>query len=842
MARSIVVTDEYLETHLDKMIFINETVVSGSENQKLRHAILQYIPELKLYPENPSGPEFLALRLYLSTAESILSNTICGDINMGYIHGKVSKSHAYIKISAKGSNKLCGFALLNINFTLKFIEIFAICADKTYKGVGTYIIDCLLKLANQLNFNVIKLSAITNAVPFYLKNGFNCAEHGCVLILDLNRQTFPHVSINPSNNNEGKQRIIEKSNTIIQRLGTNEELDAMTAQTANMIAGLDTIVKRRKTITAEEEAAIAAAALGTLQRNRAIEGIELDWSPYKVQEKLFYACSTDKLGMLMQIVDAYPSVNLNKKDEKEETLLHVAVYRGSIHIVRYLWEKGADVNVALSEGNSLLFDALSGGGKGYGTKIDCLYFLLAGGPNNASYNISNDPIETIYYFATTVINPVTLEYLITRRIIDVVTPTGSQGLPLLLRVFTSFNIMGKLAGERLIIVITILNDLGADFIVTSTNGRTVMDLTQATETLRRDLNPEMIKVLREIVKVHESKKITGIEKHFLNACKCSDLSTVKDIFSKHPDMNYDIEELSNTGKTGLMYACRRGDLPLVKFLLEEVRPLSSGRGGGGGGGGEFRIDIDKKTEFGVTAFSEAILSENIELIDYLYERGADFSIANDVGGMNLLHLACLNMRSLDVIKRLVEQLHLDPDGQDSNGNTPLICLLKSSNMSLFRRLELIEYFSTKFPTGYVNFKYTLPNGDSVLTLAKTLGIDKQIVSFVEKTAEKSRKSSKAAIEKKKEVAQLLSEQSQSAKAVEVEEVLDSSNRSTKKAKPNASGTLTRRNSRSQGSAAKKPSQGSAKRSSQGSAAKPANSKGSAKTRSQGSAKTSIELV
>jgi ankyrin repeat protein len=832
MARSIIVTDDYLTTHLNRIIFINEEKLHGPQNVQVREAILQHIPELTLYPENRLEDES-SHRAYLAAARSIFNNTICGDLNMGYILDKVSKSHAYIKISTKESNKLCGFALLNIDLDGDDLEIFAICADKTYKGVGTYMIDCILKLANKLTFTDIKLHSMTNAVGFYLKNGFGCAGNGCSLILSLNNETIPHTSINPSKNNEGKQRVIEKSNAIIQRLGSDEELDAMNAHTANMIAGLDAIAERRKTITAKQEAAIAEAALAAMRYMRTIEGVESNWTPGKVHEKLNYACETGKLDMLMHIVDAYPSVNLNHKNGNGRPPLLIAMDRGSIDMVKYLWEKGADINVDLSEtADSLLRAAISGGSASSGLKIDCLYFLLAGGPNNPSYDRRKEDITKIYYFACALFNADTLEYLITQRIINVVTT--NKGLTLLLQIFSryNYNIVGELAGKRLIRIIALLNDLGADFVATTPTGQIVLDINYH----ELKLYKVMIENLKEVVQVHEARKITGIEKRFLDACKCSGLHNIKDIFDNHPNMDYNVEEVSNTGKTGLMYACRRGDLPLVQFLLEEVRPPSSGRGGGGGGGGEFRIDINKKTEFGVTAFSEAILGENIELIDYLYEQGADFSIANDVGGMNLLHLACSNMRSLDVIKRLVEQLRIDPDGQDSNGDTPLVHLLKSPNTSIIRRLELIEYLSSKFPTGYVNFKYTLRNGDSVLTLAKALEMNERIISFIEKTAEKSRKSSKAAIEKKQEVAQLLSEQSQVAKAVEVEEVLDSSHRSTKKAKPNASGSVTRRNSPSRSS-----SQGSdAKKSSQGSATKQSSSKGSAKTLSQGSAKKSSQ--
>lgn len=833
MARSIVVTDDYLTTHLDRIIYVNEDLVTAAQNTRIREAILQNIQELTLYPENPSGNPVTSLRLYLNAASSILSNTICGDLNMGYILDKLSKSHAYIKITTKTSSKLCGFALLNINFTEKFIEVFAICADKTYKGVGTYIMDCVLKLANKLSMTSIKLNSLTEAVSFYLKNGFSCVGQGCSLLLMLGSSRAPHVSFNPSNNNEGKQRVIEKSNTVCQLFGSAAEVDAMTAHSANMIAGLNTISKRRKTITAAQEAAKAEAALAALRHIQSIEGVALDWSPNKVQEKLDYACTTGNLNMLMHIVDAYPSVQLNKKNGDGRPPLLIAFDRGDLDMARYLLEKGADINVDLSEtADSILCASVSGGING--TKIDCLYFLLGGGSNNPSYDRSKEDIGKIYYFATVGFDLDTLEYLNTHRIIDMVTSLPKFGT-VLIQVFSSFNIRGKHGGQRLIELIALFNDLGVDFTATKSTGQTITDMLDALP-LPNYLYPDMVTAAKEMVKVHAAKKITGIEKRFLDACKCSGLRDIKDIFDNHPNMDYNVEEVSNTGKTGLMYACRRGDLPLVRFLLEEVRPPSSGRGGGGGGGGEFRIDINKKTEFGVTAFSEAILSEDIELIDYLYEQGADFSIANDVGGMNLLHLACLNMRSLDVIKRLVEQLRIDPDGQDSNGDTPLVHLLKSPNKSIFRRLELIEYLSSKFPTGYVNFKYTLRNGDSVLTLAKALEMNERIISFIEKTAEKSRKSSKASIEKKKEVAQLLSEPSQIAKAVEVEEVLDSSHRSTKKAKPNASGSVTRRNSPSRSS-----SQGSdAKKSSQGSATKQSSSKGSAKTLSQGSAKKSSQ--
>ncbi len=83
-------------------------------------------------------------------------------------HVQTSLEQSDAVIMDNNSNGFIAFKLLEESQTI-YIDL--ICANK---GYGAKLMDTLEILAEKSSFTEIKLKSVTNAVGFYLKNGFKC--------------------------------------------------------------------------------------------------------------------------------------------------------------------------------------------------------------------------------------------------------------------------------------------------------------------------------------------------------------------------------------------------------------------------------------------------------------------------------------------------------------------------------------------------------------------------------------------------------------------------------------------------------------------------------------------
>jgi ankyrin repeat protein len=102
----------------------------------------------------------------------------------------------------------------------------------------------------------------------------------------------------------------------------------------------------------------------------------------KEKQEFFDNCENGKLGLVKRSLGINPNL-IYAKDEQNRTCLHYAVRGGKLDLVKYLIQKGADVNaININHKNSLHFAAR------YGT-LEVFKYLVNKGLNINSQDINN---------------------------------------------------------------------------------------------------------------------------------------------------------------------------------------------------------------------------------------------------------------------------------------------------------------------------------------------------------------------------------------------------------------------------------------------------------------------
>ena len=104
------------------------------------------------------------------------SGKFCDGLSAGFIKDSLNECDVVLRVesSMTRSKKINGFATLKFYKGSKSLYIDVICTNTDVKGTGTYMINFLNKISNEISIENIKLSATESAVPFYLKTKFEC--------------------------------------------------------------------------------------------------------------------------------------------------------------------------------------------------------------------------------------------------------------------------------------------------------------------------------------------------------------------------------------------------------------------------------------------------------------------------------------------------------------------------------------------------------------------------------------------------------------------------------------------------------------------------------------------
>jgi ankyrin repeat protein/Holliday junction resolvasome RuvABC ATP-dependent DNA helicase subunit len=164
--------------------------------------------------------------------------------------------------------------------------------------------------------------------------------------------------------------------------------------------------------------------------------------------------------------------------------------------------------------------------------------------------------------------------------------------------------------------------------------------------------------------------------------KCKDLNNIdkKKIFSKllYPknqdlvsfclDNNfYDFEARRPGGTNILSFASGRGDLKMVKSILEKG----------------FAVDV--KNNYGETALMKSLYSRNKDVVEFLLEKGADLHVKADDGN-SLLHDAATFTENQDIIELLLEKDIRLLEEKNNRGETALDIAIRFKNEAIIELL------------------------------------------------------------------------------------------------------------------------------------------------------------
>jgi len=100
------------------------------------------------------------------------SNKLCIGIKKKNITQNVNTSDVIITVLI--DTVINGFVTMNLQGDTQTIHIGLICANNNYKGIGSRIMNIVESIASHASFSEIKLESVTNAVGFYIKQGYSC--------------------------------------------------------------------------------------------------------------------------------------------------------------------------------------------------------------------------------------------------------------------------------------------------------------------------------------------------------------------------------------------------------------------------------------------------------------------------------------------------------------------------------------------------------------------------------------------------------------------------------------------------------------------------------------------
>ena len=426
------------------------------------------------------------------------------------------------------------------------------------------------------------------------------------------------------------------------------------------------------------------------------------------QTKLIHnACIGGKIDVLQYLVENC-GIEINSKDEDENTPLFKAVANGHLTVIEYLIKKGCDPLHKNIYGNTPMHFAV------FHSQLSVLKYLrekLICDPS-----VTNNKDEMPFHYACKRGNIVIVQYLVEECAVDIDSKTKNGNTPFLTAVMNGHlaiieylikhgcdileqNIYGSGAlhlavfKNHLPVLKYLKEQLNCDPSVTSNEGDMPIhyacyegniDIVRylveecniyINSQTKYGYTPFLFAVVRGHMPVIEYLIDQGCDIHTINvygeqpahlAIRSGDLSVVK-YFKEQLKCDFSITYKTNDGHMPIHYACQRGNVGIVQYLVEECV-----------------VDINCKTKDGITPFHEAVMSGHLSVIKYLIKHGCD-PLEPSVCGNGVIHLAVLN-NQLSVLKYLKEHLNCDPSVINSKGETPIHSACQIGNIDIVRYL------------------------------------------------------------------------------------------------------------------------------------------------------------
>lgn len=396
-------------------------------------------------------------------------------------------------------------------------------------------------------------------------------------------------------------------------------------------------------------------------------------------EMAMNAIKEGNLALLKSMISRGLSVNSKDQDSNNNTLLHYACINGEKDIVKYLLNKGAEINVGNNDNHTPLLVSLLFG------HDECVILLL----ENGAVDITTPSVgNTILHDIAASIN---INFMIDfsqkwkENQLNKENPILNELIESQINQSLQTEI-SRLKGANIRIVKHLLSK-GFDFTRVNFHGHTVMDFVRGCE------NHDM----GFIMATHEADLDEEFPKR-ATALSMAVIANQPEIISKILKTGKNINEREpNTGQTALYCAAFYGNTELVKNLIE------------------YGADVNIATYKSVTPLMIATMLHHYEVMQILIEAGADTEIQDLRGDTPLLQAVTAGNTCAT---KILLAGKADSNAKTTTHNTPLMRAAKHAYFDIIKLL--VEHGAD------VNYSY---KGISVLDRAASCGVP-EIIEFL----------------------------------------------------------------------------------------------------------------
>ena len=376
-------------------------------------------------------------------------------------------------------------------------------------------------------------------------------------------------------------------------------------------------------------------------------------------ECLHCAVRSGSLELVKFLIDRGANVNVNEKDDYGETILDYAAHTGSLELVKFLTDKGA-------------FEAAS---KGDLKTVEKLFYK-----DLNLINATDDNRGRVLHCAVRSGSLELVKFLIDRGAKINVNEKDDYGE----------TILDYAAHTGSLKLVKFLSDEGAFEATRKGDIQTVKEL------LNKD--PTLIYTKKD-----------GSRYTILHcAVSSGSLELVKFLIDRGANVNV----RSDCGYTVLHYAADTGSLKLVKFLIDKGAIVSN-----------------VKTDWGDTVLHEAAESGSLELVKFLTDKGLDINNKNVFRETPLHRAVGSQNRSSEVAKFLID-MGTDVNVKDSDGETALGIAVEYTSSKIYKKRISMEVIKLLVDKGSNVNNKSWKYGNTVLHNAVGLGGSIEVIRYL----------------------------------------------------------------------------------------------------------------
>ncbi|WP_421810594.1 ankyrin repeat domain-containing protein [Flagellimonas sp.] len=184
------------------------------------------------------------------------------------------------------------------------------------------------------------------------------------------------------------------------------------------------------------------------------------------------------------------------------------------------------------------------------------------------------------------------------------------------------------------------------------------------------------------------------------------------------DNGNDVNKRTHDSRTYIFWAASRGDLDIMKYLVEKGA----------------KLDVKDSHGYSLTQFTAATGQTDTKIYDFLIENGADLKNEKDHDGRNVLLVAAPRAKNLDLINYFVSK-GLDLNATDDHGNGIFNITAQGGNIEVLKALVAKGVSTEKNPNTNENAILFASrggrgssNGIEVFHYLESLGLNANVTS------------------------------------------------------------------------------------------------------------------